>query len=312
MQCREFNEIIDSYLKDELLTETNHDVIKHLEGCPACRRELTARRELRAQLRRAFEQAPDFQPRPEFAFQLRNKLKQQALGQSRPSFGPFAFMLRPQWVAATACLIVALFAGVMVWRGRVANPGQLARIEAAHNSAREDESSHPNSENDLNGAAVRLASFEVTEQAVGDHQNCAIKYNLMEEPISLLEAGRRYDRADFGLASAVRSGAALRTGVVKYVEDHSCIYHGRRFAHIVLKYQGRTVSLLVAEADEAARKNAGDDVIACSSINGYQVSCFGTKRHTVFVVSDLSETDNLKLARALAPTVASHLKQAEA
>ena len=54
MQCRELREIADSYLAEELLVETNHDVLRHLEGCPACREELGARWQLRATLKEAF------------------------------------------------------------------------------------------------------------------------------------------------------------------------------------------------------------------------------------------------------------------
>lgn len=35
MPCKEFREHVDSYLKDELPVETNHDVIQHLEACAA-------------------------------------------------------------------------------------------------------------------------------------------------------------------------------------------------------------------------------------------------------------------------------------
>ena len=31
MQCREFRDIADSYLGNELIVETNHEVISHLE-----------------------------------------------------------------------------------------------------------------------------------------------------------------------------------------------------------------------------------------------------------------------------------------
>ena len=61
MQCRDFREVADSYLSDELLVETNHDVIAHLETCADCRRELAARRELRTILRTSFAKAEELQ-----------------------------------------------------------------------------------------------------------------------------------------------------------------------------------------------------------------------------------------------------------
>src|SRR5690348_14033818 len=54
MQCREVRDLADSFLSEQLLVETNHQVLRHLEGCPACRAEIESRRELRAAIRQAF------------------------------------------------------------------------------------------------------------------------------------------------------------------------------------------------------------------------------------------------------------------
>ncbi len=311
MQCREFEEIAGSYLKDELLVETNHDVLKHVETCPACRRELAARRETNAQLRRAFDTAPEFQLRPGFAFQLRNKLKAETLGKREASFSFFTAMMRPQWLAVAACLVIASVVGIFAVLYQDNNLYELARGRQVNPTGGEEVRSDF-SAGELSNAAIQLARFEQTESAIGNHQNCAIKFNLPEEPIDLNEAGRRYDAAYIDLAQAVRSSESLRAGGISYIEDHSCIYNGQRFAHIVLEDKGHTVSLLVAEVDGRVTKEANTDIIACSHKDGYQVSCFNTKRHTVFVVSDLPEADNLMLTRRLAPSVAAHIALAEA
>lgn len=310
MQCREFREIVDSYLKDELLVETNHGVIGHLEACSACRNELAARRETRAQLRRAFVGAPEYQLRPEFAFQLRSKLKAEALGKSKTPSNFFASFMRPQWLALAACLVAAIALGVVALRLQSDGAHELAHARSATVSGSEIGSGLPA---DKSGAAMmQPASLETTQAAVGDHQHCAIKYNLPEEPIDLNEAGRKYDAAYIDLAQAVRSGEGLRAGDIEYVEDHSCVYDGRRFAHIVLEHKGRTISLLVAKSDEDPASETNADVTAGVRADGYQVSRFATKRHSVFVVSDLTEADNLMLARRLAPSVTKHIAQVEA
>src|SRR5258706_13999582 len=82
MHCREFREIADSYLGNELIVETNHEVISHLEHCAECRRELAARRGLRSQLREAFIKAPKNQMSEEFGQRLTAGLHEQALGRS--------------------------------------------------------------------------------------------------------------------------------------------------------------------------------------------------------------------------------------
>jgi len=48
--CLKFRELFDSYVSGELLVETNHELIRHLNECPTCRREVTAREALRQAL----------------------------------------------------------------------------------------------------------------------------------------------------------------------------------------------------------------------------------------------------------------------
>src|SRR2546422_5815691 len=79
MQCRDFREIADSYLSDELMIETNHDVLRHLESCADCRRELAARRELISKLRKGFQEVAKLQMRAEFAGILKSQLRETAL-----------------------------------------------------------------------------------------------------------------------------------------------------------------------------------------------------------------------------------------
>src|SRR5258708_19415620 len=81
MQCREFRDIADSYHGNELIVETNHEVISHLEHCSECRCELAARRELRSQLREAFIKAPENQMPADFAKRLSPQLHPYTLGE---------------------------------------------------------------------------------------------------------------------------------------------------------------------------------------------------------------------------------------
>ena len=51
--CERLRSYLDSYLNNELMVETNHDVIRHLETCEECSRSLEDRARLKAQLKRA-------------------------------------------------------------------------------------------------------------------------------------------------------------------------------------------------------------------------------------------------------------------
>ena len=153
---------------------------------------------------------------------------------------------------------------------------------------------------------------------MGDHRDCAIKFRLAEKPIDLEVAGQKYDPVYINLTKAVLPQQGTVPLDAQFVEAHSCVFEGRRFAHIVLKYHGQVVSLLVTDAEransvqsESVRKSADPQVITCSQFDRYKVSCFETARHAVFIVSDLPEGDNLALARALAPPVFAHIMRTE-
>ena len=62
MECRDVRELADSFLAEELLTETNHEILRHLDTCPACREDLEARRALLLAVQRAFRNARDLGP----------------------------------------------------------------------------------------------------------------------------------------------------------------------------------------------------------------------------------------------------------
>ena len=57
MQCRDVRELADSFLSEQLLVETNHELLRHLDTCPDCRADMAGRRALRDGLRAAFARA---------------------------------------------------------------------------------------------------------------------------------------------------------------------------------------------------------------------------------------------------------------
>jgi anti-sigma factor RsiW len=78
MECRDVREMADSFLAEELLTETNHEILRHLETCPVCREDIAARRALRAAVKRAFHNARDLESSQEFMVRLRTTLQDAA------------------------------------------------------------------------------------------------------------------------------------------------------------------------------------------------------------------------------------------
>jgi hypothetical protein len=324
MECSEFDDIADSHLGGELLAETNQEVLQHLEDCAACRRELAARRELRARLRAAFHGDATFSVRPEFEERLRADLRSKALGQATAR--PALFGRAGGWpVAIAASLLIALGIGLFTLQQRRSPQPLPADVAASVGEARiaakgKVEVSEPSPQHQESPGA-RHTSIALSEAAIGDHRDCAVKFNLAEDPIDLEEAGRKYDHAYTNLASVVKTRSEDSAGQFEFIESHSCVFKGQRFAHVVLKHRGRVVSLLVAErvrdekdarAGQAAPPDeARREASACSSSGQFQVSCFETARHAVFVVSDLREAENLAVARAFAPSLHEHIARSE-
>jgi len=101
MNCRDVRDVADLFLCEELLTETNHEILRHLDTCPSCRTEIDARRRLRAALRTAFHRAPALRLRGEFADRLRDQLRQASAHSQRPR------TFSGRWLALAAGVLLA-------------------------------------------------------------------------------------------------------------------------------------------------------------------------------------------------------------
>ena len=41
--CEKTRKYLDAYVSNELMVETNHEVLRHIEGCPSCAAEVDTR-----------------------------------------------------------------------------------------------------------------------------------------------------------------------------------------------------------------------------------------------------------------------------
>ncbi|MEO5823307.1 MAG: DUF3379 family protein [Vicinamibacteraceae bacterium] len=144
------------------------------------------------------------------------------------------------------------------------------------------------------------------QAAVGDHRFCALTFKLAEPPISLDEAARRYGGVYARLEAIEPSATTLSGGPLRIVARHSCVFEGRRFAHLVLLYKNEKVSLLVT--DDTKDEQAGPTAQAAT--NNFQVASMHAGRHGVFVVSSLDQGDVSEVAQALAEPLARALANA--
>jgi anti-sigma factor RsiW len=279
MQCDDFREIADSYLSDELLVETNHDVIRHLESCAECRSELAARRNLRHEVKTKFNQATDLQIPDGFSDSLRARLREQALHR------PGVIVPRIAYAGIAAGLLIAIglgLLGVLRWRS---------------------------------GQRELAAWASLTNSATGDHRECALEHKLRGTILSLADAGRTYDPAYAAVADEALLKASLPAGA-QLIDAHSCAFEGRRFAHLVVKYHDQVVSIVIARS-EGSRANAKapvampGDIVTPFKSDTYQIAAFKSAGHAVFVISSLNETDNLTIARSVSPFLEKQIRSAE-
>ncbi|MEO6654604.1 MAG: zf-HC2 domain-containing protein [Pyrinomonadaceae bacterium] len=307
MYCKEFKGILDSYISDELLIETNHEVLRHLENCRDCRHELADRRNLKLRIRQTIKGAAEMQLDPVFAKMIAAGLRDVAL---RPSFldaltgGNGLFNSRA--VAFGFASIIFVVFGVIVWLDLPNSPSKSQEAKSPQTNTNPISNS---SESEI-AHAVRVSWNDMTSQAVGDHKNCAVEFHLTEKPISLDEAALSHGAFNKDLDKTVV--AALKKVFkgntpdgVELLEAHSCLYDGRRFAHIVVRHKGRVVSLLITDTDLPS----DNDDIQSARFDDANAAGVHVGHHAVFVVSQLPEAENALLARAIAPAIRLHAEK---
>ena len=265
MNCKDFRELADSYLSDELAVETNHQVFKHLEHCADCRAEMAARREVRETLRISMKNAPEFQMNSAFAARLSANLREEAAKSSSwfnwKIFAP---------VFATLLIVVTLGFAFIYQRDQ----GGIVM-------------------SDLIDKTLQNYLVEMSHKAIGDHQYCALN------KIKTWEANAGKVTAE--QASFVKT---LQNEKTEVLEAHDCIFEGKVFTHYILRREGRIISVSKIASEYAPSANSKlSNSIICERGDGLQVASFQSDGSLVFVISDLGETENLTMARTLSDSL---------
>jgi len=260
MQCRDVRELADSFLSEQLLVETNHEVLRHLEACPACRSEIAARGLLRSAIKTAFTNAESLRMPDEFRSVAAARLRAAALHKNRE------WILGSWQQIAAAVVLLAVGSSALFF---------------------------------LSGRATAAE-----RDAAGDHRDCAILMQLHEKPLSLADAAARYDSSFQSLQDMPADSMPTAAGSIQVVRRHSCEFDGRRFAHVIFRFQGQLVSLLVtADASQATSSGAAGSEPSLKqlpSVNGFNVVSFESPGHVVFLVSSLGKSQLSQVAGFLA------------
>jgi putative zinc finger protein len=286
--CRRIRSYLDSYLNNELLVETNHEVLKHLEACEACSCSLRDRARLKDQLKSAVMQ--EYAP-----VALRERISANVRSDRRFKLSTFTFAL----AAAAALLVIALTVPFVLKSRTIKGPLTLHAEVAS---------------GDVTGQLLKIG-FD-------DHVYCAIDHGMANRQFTVEQVAERLGAEYAGLAEVLKQHMPQDYRVVV---GHRCHYQGREFIHLIMRNQSDEVSLVITrkngEAFPAADATAiagaaGVDQTAGVPIYGrawqnVQIAGMETRDYLAFVVSNSTQDDNLQIASTLAPSVRDFLNKLE-
>jgi anti-sigma factor (TIGR02949 family) len=276
-RCRRFRSYLDSYLNNELLVETNHEVLKHLESCGACAQALDDRSRVKAALRRAVSQE-------RVPADLRSRIETRVRGVKGSSSRSSRWTL-----AAAAALVVAL--------------ASLAVIRLGSN--------HPGLP--LGGVSPIDQTIQLLNIGLDDHVTCCVLHKQEEQNFTLEQAQERLGPEYAGLASVVKDHMP---GGYNLIVGHRCHFNQREFIHLILRNQDKVLSLILTRkngeafpADSAlAVTTAAGMPLQEARLQDFSVEGFEAPEYLGFVVSNLETNENRLIAVNLAPAVRDFLK----
>lgn len=271
--CKKVRAYLDSYLNDELLVETTHEVLRHLENCPDCAQALETRRRVKALLKTAVmkESAPPA---------LQEKIRKQIRKDSTRRW--------PVWtVAAAAIILIAIgIGGLRLWNRAPAAAPAVAKIASA-------QILQVGLDDHMHCAVDKgFANREFTEAEMQER--------LGPEYYGLVGAVKGRLPGDYTVTMGHRCKANGR----EYI--HLILKSPRTaLSLVVAKKNGESFT----EAQTAAAREVAGVPIFDARMKNFEVAGFETGDYLAFIVSDLSREDNLQMASALAPPVQAFLSK---
>ena len=278
--CTRIRRYMDSYVDNELLVETNHEVLLHLESCPSCTAEVETRTRIKSRLKAAVQSQS---VPPELQARVRESLRKESRGS--------AF----EWTRWAVAAAVVLIIGVATW---VAVP-QWTRPTLPDLADRRGQ--------DVFIRKVSASLSAVLKVGLGDHIHCSVFRKYAKNPPSVDEMAQKMGPAYQDLVPLVKSRVPEDYRIIL---AHQCGYQGRRFVHLTLANGSNLISLVITrkQPGESLQALALSDrpsgvAIYQAAAQTYDVAGFETDQFLAYVVSDLGAKQNLQIANSLAPSV---------
>jgi Putative zinc-finger len=287
-QCEMTRKYLDSYVDNELLVETNYQVLKHLESCKDCSEALQVRLRVKNHLREAV--------RGEAVPAALWERIQRKLREDESHVRPVASWTR--WSLAAAALLVLCFGGwgvlhLLQFSGGSGLPSRLAQGQSVSDRVR-----------------------AILNIGVEDHVQCAIDEQFAKESYTPEQMAKEMGPDYMGLVPFLTDKLPQD---YKVPAAHKCEVNGREFVHLILKNQEGFLSLIITKKagvsfpaqDPLVKPDSRGVGLHQDRLDGLQVAGFETREHLAFVVSGLGQMENSQIAAGLAPHVSGFLAKLE-
>jgi len=287
--CERYRRYFDAYLDNELLVETNQDVLQHLNSCPNCTRILEDRARVKELVRNAVksEGAP-----ADLVAAVRGNL-----GTRRAAF--FGGNTT-QWMMAAALLLLVI-GGVSALRW-----GAIIRFAGKDGV--------------LQAASARVQ--EILRVGLIDHVHCAILSQRWKQLVTFEEMKSASGPQALGpeFVDLVPAMQAKLGSEFKVVQGHRCAANHRQYVHLIFTgNKGAILSLVITEkngesfskADAVAVMNASGIPIYEDRQGVLEIAGFESDRYLAYIVSNLDRDASLGIASQVAPMVHDHLHRLE-
>ncbi len=267
-RCERIRQHLDSYLSNELLVETACQVVRHLESCEACSRDLESRMRVRDALQRAVANRP-----------VPDSVRADVLRSLRESRRKSPLRARvTRWavgVASIACILLALFA---------ANWLNVRRVEQ------------------LVASILKLGLSDHVFCAIKSHNypNIATPQEQIRRKL-----GARY-AALLQVVQERLPGFEVLEGHICSVPGSNREYvhfitRGQGAILSVILTERNGASLPIVRSLVSA-KSAGIGIYE-DHLSGMEIAGFESAQYFVFIVADLRPSQTLQIARGLAPAL---------
>ncbi|MGH9762488.1 MAG: anti-sigma factor family protein [Blastocatellia bacterium] len=272
--CARIRPYLDSYVNNELLVETNHEVLKHLGSCDTCSQVLRTKVRVKDLLRGAVQ-------RQAVPAELQKRI------QTRIRRSPVTDWSRMSFAIAACVALLAVGAGVTrVWKGRQASrAAQTQRLDGLLSIGLDD---HIHCALDEGSAWKHYSPEEMTQKLGPDYAGLApvVRANIP---------------AGFEVVVAHRCLVDNR----KFV--HLILRKDDKVISVsITKKSGDSFNGLPSAA------NAAGLALYQSNLAGSAVSAFETTDYLIFIVSNLPQDRNLTIAENLVTPVSGFLASSKA